>query len=97
MPRYIFIALLVVGACCGMVWAVHPFLSPPQGLYDGNYQHLIQDRYPFHLIDPAWLSNDMFWSFAETGARVGALTIGIICIIVFIRFRRHEKPAALDR
>jgi hypothetical protein len=94
MPRYIFIALLVVGACCGMFWTVHPFLSPPQGIHSGTYAQLVRDRYPFHLIDPAWLTDDMFWCIAETGARIGVVTIGIACVLVFAKFRRHERPAA---
>jgi hypothetical protein len=94
MSRYIFIALLVAGARCGVVWAVHPFLSPPQGLMPSNWTEaqLIQDRYPFHLIAPTSVSDEPHWIFAETFARLGAVLIGITCIVVFIRFRRHEKP-----
>jgi hypothetical protein len=79
-----------------MVWAVHPFLSPPQGLMPTGwtYAQLVQDRYPFHLIDPVWLSDDMFWSLVETVARIGAVTIGITNIFVFTKFRRHERSAA---
>jgi hypothetical protein len=96
MPRYIFIALLVVGALFGMVWAVHPILYPPQGLmpYDWTYVQLIQDRYPFHLVAPKWVSDEFHWMFAEASARLGAILIGVACSLVFIRLRRHEKPAA---
>jgi hypothetical protein len=94
MSRYILIALLVVCGCYGLVWAVHPILYPPQGLYDGNEQHLIQDRYPFHLIAPAWVSDSIHWMFAETLARLGAVVVGIICTVISITYRRHERPAA---
>ena len=96
MPRYIFIALLIAGACYGMVWAAHPILSPPQGLMpsDWTYVQLIQDRYPFHLISPTWVSDEFHWMFAEIFARLGAVVVGIICIFVFARVTRHEKPAA---
>jgi hypothetical protein len=96
MPRYIFIALLVVGACFGVVWAVHPFLSPPQGLmpFGWTEAQLIQDRYPFHLIRPAWVSDVLHWSLAETFARLGVVVTGIICIFVYARVTHHEKPAA---
>jgi hypothetical protein len=95
MSRYIFIALLVVGVCWGLVWAVHPLLYPPQGLYDGNEQHLIQDRYPFHLIAPAWVSDSIHWMFAETLARLGAVLVcGIFCFFILFKFTHHEKPAA---
>jgi hypothetical protein len=79
-----------------MVWAVHPILSPPQGLmpYDWTYVQLIQDRYPFHLIAPTWVSDSMHWMFAETFARLGAVVVGIVCISVFARVIRYEKPAA---
>ena len=83
----------MAGACLGMVWAVHPILSPPQGLMpdDWTYVQLIRDRYPFHLISPAWVSDDMHWIFAEASARFGAV---IIVVFVINRFNRHEKRAA---
>jgi hypothetical protein len=79
-----------------MVWAAHPFLSPPQGLMptDWTYVQLIQDRYPFHLVAPKWVSDEIHWILAETFARLGAVLVGITCVVVFIRFRRHQKPAA---
>jgi hypothetical protein len=78
-----------------MVWAVHPFLSPPQGLHPSGWTdaQLIQDRYPFHLISPAWVSDVLHWILAETFARFSAVVVGIICIFIFAKFRRHEKPA----
>jgi hypothetical protein len=95
MPRYIFIALLVVGACCGMIWAMHPLLSPPQGLMPSDWSdaQLIRDRYPFHLIAPTWVSDVAQWMFAETFARLGAI---LVCIFIFIfaKVKHHEKPAA---
>jgi hypothetical protein len=94
MLRYIFIVVLGVGGYYAVFWAVHPILYPPQGLYDGNEQHLIQDRYPFHLIAPAWVSDSFHWMFAETLARLAVVVFCIICIICFIRFKRHERPAA---
>src|SRR5208283_5425979 len=92
-PRFIFIALLVVAFCCGIVWAAHPVLSPPQGLmpYDWTYVQLIQDRCPFHLVAPKWVSDEMHWMFSEALARFGVV---IIVVFVIERFRRHEKPAA---
>jgi hypothetical protein len=78
-----------------MVWAVYPFLSPPQGLMpsDWTYVQLIQDRYPFHLVAPKWASDEIHWMLAETLARFGAIIIGIACTFIFIRPARHEKPA----
>jgi len=83
--RYISIVLLGIGGYYALFWAVHPILIPPQGLYDGNWQHLIQDRYPFHLIAPAWVSDSSNWMIAETLARLCAVVVGIICAVIFIR------------
>jgi len=94
MPRSISRILLIVVACFGVAWAAHPFLSPPQGLHSTgwSYADLIRDRYPIHLVNPAWLTDDMNWDLIEMGARLGVVAIGFVC--VFVTFRRHEKPAA---
>jgi hypothetical protein len=94
MPRYIFIALLVVGICCGIIWAVHPILYPPQGLMpsDWTYVQLIQDRYSFHLVAPKLVSGETQWMFAEAFTRFCTIVIGVGCI--YISFTRHEKPVA---
>ena len=95
MPRAVFILLLLSLVCVGAVWAVHPFLSPPGGLAPTSwtYADVIRDRYPVHLVNPGWLSDDMHWSFAETGARTGAVAMAIF-VFVFVRHRRHERSRA---
>ena len=96
MPRYISRVILTIVLCSGIAWAVHPLLSPPQGLHstDTTYSQLVRERYPVRLIDPAWLSDDMHWSLAETAARLGALAVCFTCFFVFRGFGRHEKLAA---
>jgi hypothetical protein len=87
--QYILVALLVVAACYGLVWSVHPFLFPPQGLMpsDWTYAQLIQDRYPFHLVSPTWVSDESRWMLAETFARLGFLLATVMCTAAFIRFK----------
>ena len=93
-------ALLVIAAIAAvalaMPWAVRPLLYPPQGLHPTGwtYSQLIRERYPCHLIDPGWLSNDMQWSFAETGARVGVLAFRAACVFALWRFTRHAHTTA---
>jgi hypothetical protein len=86
------VAALLVGG----PWAVRPILSPPQGLHPTGwtYTQLIRDRYPVHLIDPAWLSNDMYWSLAETAARMAIVAVGFIFVFALVRLTRNENPAA---
>jgi hypothetical protein len=96
MPRYIFTALLVVGVCCGIIWAANPILYPPQGLmpYDWTYVQLIQDRFPFHLVTPKWAGDEIHWMLAEAFARFSTVVIGVTCLYIYFRFIRHEKPTA---
>ena len=100
MTRTVIRSLLVAAAVAALAlaapWAVRPFWYPPQGLHPTGwtYSQLIRERYPRHLIDPAWLSNDMHWSFAETGARVGVLAFGAACVFALWRFTRHAHTTA---
>ena len=75
---------------------MRPFLHPPQGLHPTGwtYAQVIRDRYPRHLIDPAWLGNDMYWSLTETAVRLGVVAIGLVCIFVLWSFTRHKHQAA---
>ena len=77
-------------------WAVRPFLRPPQGLHPTGwtYAQLIRDRYPKHLIDPAWLGNDIYWTLSETAARLNVVLIGLVCIILLWRALRQERNRA---
>jgi len=92
--------LLAVSGLAALVlatlWAVRPFWYPPQGLHPTGwtYSQLIRERYPRHLIDPAWLSNDMHWIFAESGARIGVLAFGAACIFAVRRLTRHAHTTA---
>jgi hypothetical protein len=87
-------ALLIVG-CLGLAWAAHPLLSPPQGLAPSSwtYAMLVKDRYPVHLVDPAWVAEETSWSIAETMARLGLVTISVGSVLVFLAFRRDGGPA----
>src|SRR3989442_4820378 len=97
MPRLILRVTLVVvafaAAFLGGPWAVRPFWNPPAGLHPAGwtYTQVIRDRYPIHLIDPAWLSNDVYWSFAETAARLGVVAIGVILVCALVRLTRHKN------
>ena len=93
MPRHIFKAFLVIAAACGLAWSVQPICSPPQGICPSNWTEaqLIQDRYPFHLISPAWVSEILRWTLAETLTRFGFVVIGVTCIFMFMGFSRHKK------
>jgi hypothetical protein len=93
--RVLLLAAVVAGVLLGGPWAVRPFLSPPQGLHPTGwtYAQLIRDRYPVHLVDPAWLRNDLYWSFAETAARIAVVAVGAIFGFALIRFTRHENRA----
>ena len=94
--RSILVAAAVSALALAAPWAVRPFWYPPQGLHPTGwtYSQLIRERYPRLLIDPAWLSNDMHWSFAETGARIGVLAFGAACVFAFWRFTRHAHTTA---
>jgi hypothetical protein len=100
MPRRTFRALLLTAVIAALYfatpWAVRPLVEPPQGLHPTGwtYSQVIRERYPRHLIDPAWLSNDMHWSFAETGARVGVLAFGSACVFALWRFTGHAHTMA---
>jgi hypothetical protein len=100
MPRIVLRVVLAVGAVAavlfGSPWALRPFLNPPQGLHPTgwSYAQLIRERYPIHLIDPAWLSNDIWWSLAETIARILVVALAVIFILTLVRRTRHENPAA---
>ncbi len=94
--RVFLVAAAVAALLVGGPWAVRPFLSPPQGLHPTGwtYTQLIRDRYPVHLIDPAWLSNDMYWSLAETAARMAIVGVGFIFVFALVRLTQNENPAA---
>ncbi len=90
-----FYAAVFATVFLGVPWAVRPFLSPPAGLCPTGwtYAQLICDRYPMHLVDPGWLTNDLWWNVAETAARFCVLNfIGIILALAIFRFSRHEYP-----
>ncbi len=83
MPRrklqFVLMGVIVMLACLSLDWALGPFFSPPQGLYDGNEAHLIASRYPHHLIDPAWVdSNTFFWGQWEMFARLAVVAVGTL-------------------
>lgn len=99
MPRVILGVLLVAVAVLvfAIPWATRPFRYPPQGLHPTGwtYSRLIRERYPRHIVDPAWLSNDMYWSLAESGARTGVLVFGATCVCAALRrFSRHVHTTA---
>lgn len=100
MTRLVLRVILLVAAVTvlllGGPWAMRPFLSPPQGLHPTGwtYTQLIRDRYPVHLIDPAWLSNDMYWHLAETAARIAVIAaIEVTVAFGSARLTRSENPA----
>lgn len=99
MPRVILRVLFVVAAVASIfvatTWGVRPFLHPPAGLHPTGrtYSQVIRDRYPRHLIDPAWLRNDINRSLTETAARLGVVSFGLACIFVLWIFTRHEHQS----
>jgi hypothetical protein len=97
-PRHLISSLLVIFiAFFGFPWAVHPFLNPPQGISDAGWTHaqLIRDRYPIHLVDPAWLSDDTFWEIPETGVRLGVVLFAIVSVFVFSKLRGNKMATAV--
>jgi hypothetical protein len=92
--KRVLLIVSVVGLLIAAPWAFRPFLYPPQGLHPTGwtYSQLIRERYPRHLIDPAWLSDDIHWTLAETGARIGVLALSAACVFAWCRFTRQAQP-----
>src|SRR4051794_17163184 len=64
----------------GGVWALLPYLTyemPPVAANWSSdyYGHLLRDRYPDHLLNPAWFNYGTLWPLAETCARFGVVLI----------------------
>ena len=93
-PRLLFGGLLLAIAFLGVPWAIHPILNPAQGIYPSGWTHaqLIRDRYPIHLVDPEWLSDDTFWEFPESGVRLGIVVLVVLCILIWGRARFRRRP-----
>jgi hypothetical protein len=89
--RFLLIATATAALALATPWAVRPFRYPPQGLHPTGwtYSQLIRERYPRHLIAPEWLGNDLYWSLAESAARVGILASGAACLFALWRFTRR--------
>jgi hypothetical protein len=87
--------VIATAALLGGLWAVRPFLRPPQGLHptDWTYSQLVRDRYPLHLVSPDWLSDEVHWILAETAVRIVIVAGGILATLVLVRITRSEKPA----
>jgi hypothetical protein len=84
------LALLI--AFLGIPWALHPFFSPPQGIYPfgWTYAQLIRDRYPIHLVNPAWLSNDLLWGIRESEVRLGVVLLTVVSLFIFANWIENE-------
>jgi hypothetical protein len=79
----------------GGVWSAVPFCTyklPPRSsapsLIDGgslinSYAQRLRDKYPHHLLNPAWFSNETRWPLAESCARLGLVAI-VLAIIFFV-------------
>jgi hypothetical protein len=88
--------VIVVLACLCLDWALGPFVSPPGGLFDGNEVHLIESRYPHHLIDPVWAgSRVLFWGAAETFARLAVVALGTLGLFLLLRIGISGSTAGL--
>jgi hypothetical protein len=90
MPRSAFKILFGGLICLGLIWALRPVLAPPQGLFPAGwtYAQLVNNRYPFHLFNPAWLGDhSMLWCFAESVVRLIVIAISFILVLVCARLR----------
>ena len=90
-----FFVVLVVLALCGP-WMVRPLLYAPQGLHSMGWteSQLILDRYPIHLVSPDWLTDKMYWSLVETGARSFMVLVACLLPFVLIRSTGNEDRSA---
>ena len=77
-------------------WALHPLISPPQGLYPSNWTEvdLIRDRYPIHMVDPSRLADSLFWPFAQTRARLALVSTVVVSVFVLAQLLKNKtiKP-----
>jgi hypothetical protein len=83
----------------GGVWAALPYAAyklPPvaDNWTSAYYGGLLRDRYPVHLLNPAWFIYGIRWPLAESCARFGVVLIVLAIIFIYARFIRHEKKSA---
>ena len=83
----------------GGVWAALPYLSYKLPAVADNWTseyfcQILRERYPDHVLNPAWFSYGIRWPLAESLARFGIVLIVLAVVFIYGRFIWYKKPAA---
>lgn len=90
---------LVIGIFIGGFWAGLPYFTyrlPP--IHDNwtraYYSGILREKYPWHVLNPAWFIYGIRWPLAESFARFGILIIALAVILILSGLIRRQKPQA---